>query len=56
MGFFKNSHIEGEMIFYHNEEGNENFMRAHNDGRPVKGHRLLIKEVHFDGENALIEG
>lgn len=30
-------------------------MRAHNDGRPVKGHRVLIKEIHFDGENALIE-
>jgi len=21
----------------------------HNDNRPVKGHRVLIKEIHYDG-------
>lgn len=23
----------------------------HNDGRPIKGHRVLIKEVHYDNQN-----
>ncbi len=56
VGFNKNTHIAGEMIFYHNEETTENLLRVHNDGRPVKGHRVLVREIYFDGENALLEG
>jgi hypothetical protein len=56
VGFARNSHITGEMVFYHNVESNKNIMRTYNLGRPVNGHRTLIKEIHFDGGNALLEG
>lgn len=56
VGFARNSHITGEMVFYHNVDSNKNIMRTYNLGRPVNGHRTLIKEIHFDGENALLEG
>jgi hypothetical protein len=49
VGFSKNSHITGEMVFYRNEDSNKNILRVYNDGRPVIGHRILIKEVYFDG-------
>lgn len=49
VGFARNSHITGEMIFYHNVDSNKNIMRTYNLGRPVNGHRTLIKEIHFDG-------
>lgn len=27
----------------------------YNDGRPIKGHRVLIKEVHFDNQKLIEE-
>jgi hypothetical protein len=43
--------IGEEMIFYYNEDPTGNILRLHNDGRPIKGHRVLIKEVHYDYQN-----
>ena len=31
------------MIFYYSDDSNGNSLRLHNDNRPVKGHRVLIK-------------
>jgi hypothetical protein len=42
-----------EMIFYHNEDPAGNILRMHNDGRPIKGHRVLIKEIHYENQNLL---
>jgi hypothetical protein len=43
--------IGEELIFYHNEDHpNGNTLRVHNDGRPIKGHRVLIKEVHYENQ------
>ncbi len=44
------SHLSGEMIFFQTVEPSGLHPRSHNNSRPVKGHRPLIKEVYFDGE------
>ena len=56
-GFFlsfekeKNTHVPGEMLIYHTETQNGgNCLRVYNDGRGVLGHRTLIKEIHYIGE------
>lgn len=36
------------MIFYLNVDPNGNAIRLHNDGRPIKGHRVIIREVHYE--------
>jgi hypothetical protein len=44
------------MILYHNEDHpNGNCMRVYNDNRPVNGHRVLIKEVYYDGGNTIAD-
>ena len=55
VAFNKDSYITGEMILYHNEDLNGNYMRAYNDNRPVNGHRVLIKEIYYDGGNTIAD-
>lgn len=45
------------MIFYHSEDSNANanLLRVHSDGRPIKGHHVLIKQIHFDNQNLIEE-
>lgn len=53
VAFDPRSLIGEELIFYHNEDSAGNTLRLHNDGRPIKGHRVLIKEVHYDNQNLI---
>ena len=36
------------MMFYYNVDPSGNSIRMHNDGRPIKGHRVIIREVHYE--------
>jgi hypothetical protein len=38
------------MVLYYSETQPGSTMRVYNDGRPVVGHRAIVKDVHFDGE------
>lgn len=35
------------VLFYSENQSSGNSIRIYNDGRPVIGHRNLIKEIHF---------
>ena len=35
-------------MFYLNVDTSGNTVRLHNDGRPIKGHRVIIREVHYE--------
>jgi len=48
VAFDTHSLIGDELMFYLNVDPNGNAIRLHNDGRPIKGHRVIIREVHYE--------
>ena len=49
IAFDPKSIIGEELIFYLNvDSGNGNSMRLYNDNRPIKGHRVIIREVYYE--------
>ena len=40
--------IGEELLFYLNVDQNGNSIRLYNDNRPIKGHRVIIREVHYE--------
>jgi hypothetical protein len=48
VAFDPKSIIGEEMMFYYNADSSGNSIRMHNDGRPIKGHRVIIREVHYE--------
>ena len=52
IAFDRHSVVGEELIFYLNADPNGNAIRVHNDGRPIKGHRVFIKEVHYEDNQA----
>ncbi len=49
VAFDPKSVLGEELVFYINVDPNGNAIRLHNDGRPIKGHRVIIKEIHYEG-------
>jgi len=36
------------LIFYLNVDPTGNALRLYNDNRPIKGHRVIIREVYYE--------
>jgi hypothetical protein len=53
VAFDPKSAIGEELIFYLNVNQTENAIRLYNDNRPIKGHRIIIREVHYEEEPAI---
>jgi len=50
VAFDPKSVIGEEIIFYLNVDQNANAIRLYNDNRPIKGHRVIIREVYYQEE------
>ena len=48
VAFDPRSVIGEELIFYPNVDSTSNALRLYNDNRPIKGHRVIIKEVYYE--------
>ena len=50
VAFDPKSVIGEEIIFYLNVDSSANAIRLYNDNRPIKGHRVIIREVYYEEE------
>jgi hypothetical protein len=51
IAFDPKSVIGEELIFYLNVDPSGNSLRLYNDNRPIKGHRVIIREVYYEDPN-----